>query len=43
MVFERQEGQFELPDSHGEIRVGRERLVPELVVRGGKVYREGRG
>jgi dihydroorotase len=43
VVFERQEGRFEMPDSHGQIRVGRERLVPEVVVRAGKVYRGGSG
>jgi dihydroorotase len=38
VVFDLQEGQFELVDSHGEVRVGTRRLVPALVVRAGKVY-----
>jgi dihydroorotase len=40
VAFELREGQFDLEDSHGEVRIGRHRLVPKTVVRGGKVYRE---
>lgn len=43
VVFDLQEGQFEFRDSRGEARIGRERLVPKTVVRGGKVYREPAG
>ena len=39
VVLEVQEGQFELRDSHDEVRIGRRRLVPRAVVRAGKVYR----
>ena len=40
VVFDLQQGQFELHDARGETRVGRQRLVPTAVVRGGKLYRE---
>ena len=40
VVFDQQQGQFELHDARGETRVGRQRLVPTAVVRGGKLYRE---
>lgn len=40
VAFELREGAFNLEDSHGEVRVGRQRLVPRIVVRGGRVYRE---
>jgi dihydroorotase len=40
VAFELQEGRFGLEDSHGEVRIGRHRLVPRTVVRGGRVYRE---
>ena len=40
VVFDLQRGQFELHDARGETRVGRQRLVPTAVVRGGKLYRE---
>ncbi len=39
VIFELQEGPFELRDSHGQARIGRQRLVPTTVVRAGKVYR----
>jgi dihydroorotase len=38
VVFDRRRGQFTFEDSYGEKRVGRERLVPRAVVRGGVVY-----
>src|SRR5712691_2243054 len=41
VIFELQEGPFELRDSHGQARIGRQRLVPTTVVRAGKVYRGG--
>jgi dihydroorotase len=40
VVFDLQQGQFEFRDSRGETRVGMQRLVPTVVVRGGKLYRE---
>ena len=40
VVFDLQQGQFELHDARDETRVGRQRLVPTAVVRGGKLYRE---
>ena len=40
VVFDLQQGQFELHDARGETRVGRQRLVPTAVVRGGKLYPE---
>lgn len=39
VVFDRQEGRFELWDTHGQLRIGSERLVPVTVVRAGRVYR----
>lgn len=38
VVFERQTGQVELRDSHGEVRIGRERLIPVTVIRAGAIY-----
>jgi len=43
VVFDLAEGRFELADSRGDIRVGRQRLVPTTVVRAGKLYREAPG
>ena len=40
VVFQLRDGEFEFPDSHGETRTGRQRLVPKTVVRAGNVYRE---
>ena len=40
VVFDLQEGRFELRDCHGQVRNGRQRLVPLTVVRAGKVYRD---
>ena len=39
VAFELQDGEFPLEDSHGEVRTGRQQLVPKVVVRGGRVYR----
>jgi dihydroorotase len=39
VVFEVQQGRFELTDARGRRRIGRERLVPRTVVRGGQRYR----
>ena len=38
VVFELREGAFRLEDSHGEVRMGRQNLVPVAVVKGGRVY-----
>ena len=40
VVFELREGEFQLADSHGEIRTGKQNLVPVTVVKGGRVYRQ---
>jgi predicted amidohydrolase len=40
VVFDLEEGRFEYWDSHQQVRVGRQRLVPRVVVRAGKVYRD---
>lgn len=40
VAFELQEGEFRFEDSHGEVRTGRQKIVPKVVVRGGRVYRE---
>jgi dihydroorotase len=39
VVFDLLEGAFELLDSHGEVRISKQRLAPTTVVRAGKVYR----
>lgn len=38
VVFDLREGAFELCDSHGAVRIGKQRLAPTTVVRAGKVY-----
>jgi dihydroorotase len=40
VVFDVEEGTFELADSQGQVRVGRRRLVPRVVVKGGRVWTE---
>jgi len=37
-VFKLEEGQFTFTDSDGKTRTGRQRLVPEATVKGGRVY-----
>lgn len=39
VVLEEQEGDFKLWDTHGQVRIGRRRLVPVMVVRAGRIYR----
>jgi dihydroorotase len=39
VVFDLREGRFDLIDSHGGRRVGRQRLAPSAVVRAGHAYR----
>ena len=38
VVFDLEIGEFKLWDSHGQFRIARQRLVPNLVVRKGEVY-----
>jgi dihydroorotase len=38
VIFELQEGAFELEDCHGQTRLGRRRLMPEIVIRAGQRY-----
>ncbi len=40
VVCDLREGRFELHDAHEQVRVGKHRLVPTVVVRGGRVYRD---
>ncbi len=40
VVFELREGEFQLVDSQGQTRTGKQQLVPVAVVKGGKVYRQ---
>jgi dihydroorotase len=40
VLFELRDGEFQLADSHGQVRVGRQKLVPVTVVKGGRVYRQ---
>ena len=40
IISELREGEFQLVDSHGETRIGRQNFVPVTVVKGGQVYRQ---
>ena len=40
VVFERREGEFQLVDARGEVRIGKQKLEPVIVVKGGQVYRQ---
>jgi dihydroorotase len=40
VLFDLEEGDFDLVDSRGEHRTGRRRLVPRTVVKGGHIYRK---
>jgi len=40
VVFDLEEGRFELHDAHEQVRIGSRRLVPTAVIRGGRLYRE---
>ena len=42
IISELREGEFQLADSRGETRIGRHNFVPVTVVKGGRVYRQGR-
>ena len=42
IISELREGEFQLMDSRGETRTGRHNFVPVTVVKGGRVYRQGR-
>ncbi|MGH2458623.1 MAG: hypothetical protein ACRDIY_07125 [Chloroflexota bacterium] len=37
VVFDLEEGEFPLVDSRDQVRIGRQRLAPRTVVKGGKV------
>jgi dihydroorotase len=39
VIFELQEGSFDFSDCYGQVRTGRQRLAPTIVIRGGKLYR----
>lgn len=40
IISELREGEFELADSRGEVRTGRQKFVPVTIVKGGRVYRQ---
>ena len=42
VVFELREGAFELVDARGQVRVGKQKLEPIVVVKSGRVYRQRR-
>ena len=42
IISELREGEFQLMDSRGEARTSRQNFVPVTVVKGGRVYRQGR-
>ncbi len=39
-IFKLEIGAFEFSDSHGQIRIAKERLIPTTVLRAGKLYRK---
>ena len=41
VVFELREGEFQLADTGGQVRIGKQKLVPITVVKSGRVYRQG--
>jgi len=41
-AFALEEGEFTFHDAADEVRIGKQRLVPRLSVRGGKIYRDAR-
>ena len=42
VVFELREGEFQLIDARGQVRTGKQKLEPIVVVKGGQVYRQRR-
>ena len=40
VVFELREGEFQLVDARGEAKIGKKKLEPVVVVKGGQVYRQ---
>ena len=42
VVFELREGAFELVDARGQVRVGKQKLEPIVVVKSGRIYRQKR-
>ncbi len=42
VVFELREGEFQLVDARGKIRIGKQKLEPVIVIKGGRVHRQRR-
>ena len=40
VIFELREGEFQLIDARGEIRNGKQKLEPVVVIKGGQIYRQ---
>ena len=40
VIFELREGEFQLIDAHDQVRIGKQKLEPVVVVKGGQVYRQ---
>jgi dihydroorotase len=40
VIFELREGEFQLIDARGETKIGKQKLEPVVVVKGGQVYRQ---
>ncbi|MCG9131572.1 amidohydrolase/deacetylase family metallohydrolase [Candidatus Poribacteria bacterium] len=40
VIFELREGEFQLIDARGEAKIGKQKLEPVVVVKGGQVYRQ---
>lgn len=40
VLFEHRSGQYQLVDSQGQVRTGRQKLMPVTVIRNGRVYRQ---
>jgi dihydroorotase len=43
VVFELRDGEFQLVDAHGAMHIGKQKLVPVTIVKGGRVCRQSRG
>lgn len=40
VVFELREGEFQLVDARGKVKICRQKLEPIVVIKGGNVYRQ---
>ena len=40
VIFEMRQGEFQLVDARGQVKICRQKLEPIVVIKGGKVYRQ---